>query len=627
MARVLIGNFKGPQGIQGVQGRAGTMKVGKVSTLQPGEAATVANTGTTENAILDFGIPRGDDGMTDLVAEYKDSGRHTAQPTAEAPVVIKGIKGKTVQVETTGAQLFDASKIMSKTANGVTFTNNNDGSFTISGSGNISGDYSIIIHLSKEEGLSMFREAGSYYLGGTTTIPYITITLRSSTNASIIKELNLPNGSPRHTVNFTQTDIDNIASGTNFIQIGVYGASGNPIVPGTVRPMLNKGSTALPWEPYSGGKPSPSPEYPQEVRGVGDAGSVEVVCQGRNLFDGIFNTLVNKDNTNRKGLKISTTGTYTISNYDEKLSILYVGSQNITNDNSIAIDAQYSLRYGYSCTIECIKGKEIAMWTGQTLDTYTLQIERGAEQSPYQPYHGSTITIPLSSPLYAGDRICYVRPGETYVDAGGNAVVADRMLYGVRRENRSVVFDGSSDEAWGFSSANNNRASITLHDVKKHDYTIPTGACSHFDYNKTVWADSASNEMGYIITENIFYIRFTRESTINTEALFRDWLSRNNLNFVYKLATPYFEPFSDQSLCYALRSATDLTYIYTTDPLEPEITVDVAKNQAGAYLLEGYARAEANKNEKAERILVDIVSGQKCFLGMENGLLTVYEEE
>ena len=29
--------------------------------------------------------------------------------------------------------------------------------------------------------------------------------------------------------------------------------------------MLNAGSTALPWEPYTGGKPSPSPDYPQEL--------------------------------------------------------------------------------------------------------------------------------------------------------------------------------------------------------------------------------------------------------------------------------------------------------------------------------------------------------------------------
>lgn len=33
--------------------------------------------------------------------------------------------------------------------------------------------------------------------------------------------------------------------------------------------MLNEGSTALPYEPYTGNKPSPSPEYPQEIVSAG----------------------------------------------------------------------------------------------------------------------------------------------------------------------------------------------------------------------------------------------------------------------------------------------------------------------------------------------------------------------
>ena len=34
--------------------------------------------------------------------------------------------------------------------------------------------------------------------------------------------------------------------------------------------MLNAGSTALPWEPYTGGTPSPSPDYPQEIVSAGN---------------------------------------------------------------------------------------------------------------------------------------------------------------------------------------------------------------------------------------------------------------------------------------------------------------------------------------------------------------------
>ena len=54
----------GPQGPQGPQGLAGKITIGTVTTGDPGSIATVTNSGTTENAILDFVIPRGNTGAT-----------------------------------------------------------------------------------------------------------------------------------------------------------------------------------------------------------------------------------------------------------------------------------------------------------------------------------------------------------------------------------------------------------------------------------------------------------------------------------------------------------------------------------------------------------------------------------
>lgn len=49
-------------------------------------------------------------------------------------------------------------------------------------------------------------------------------------------------------------------------------------------PMFNKGNTVLAFEPYTGGKPSPSPEYPQEIESAGDAGEIGVEVLGKNLI-------------------------------------------------------------------------------------------------------------------------------------------------------------------------------------------------------------------------------------------------------------------------------------------------------------------------------------------------------
>lgn len=46
--------------------------------------------------------------------------------------------------------------------------------------------------------------------------------------------------------------------------------------------MFNKGSSVLPWEPYTGGKPSPSPDYPQEIKSVVNP---TIKVRGKNLFD------------------------------------------------------------------------------------------------------------------------------------------------------------------------------------------------------------------------------------------------------------------------------------------------------------------------------------------------------
>lgn len=53
---------QGPKGEQGNDGKAATVSVGTVTTLPAGSNATVTNSGTEQNAVFDFGIPKGQDG-------------------------------------------------------------------------------------------------------------------------------------------------------------------------------------------------------------------------------------------------------------------------------------------------------------------------------------------------------------------------------------------------------------------------------------------------------------------------------------------------------------------------------------------------------------------------------------
>lgn len=57
----------------------------------------------------------------------------------------------------------------------------------------------------------------------------------------------------------------------------VYEYPATNIYPSSVAyPMINSGSTAKPWEPYTGGMPSPSPDYPQEIVTAGSDGDIDI---------------------------------------------------------------------------------------------------------------------------------------------------------------------------------------------------------------------------------------------------------------------------------------------------------------------------------------------------------------
>lgn len=66
------------------------------------------------------------------------------------------------------------------------------------------------------------------------------------------------------TSDFTRTDtVESGKSGNHIIRI-----SPNATVDAIVYYQLEKGSVAHDFEPYTGGKPSPSPEYPQKIENI-----------------------------------------------------------------------------------------------------------------------------------------------------------------------------------------------------------------------------------------------------------------------------------------------------------------------------------------------------------------------
>lgn len=91
----------------------------------------------------------------------------------------------------------------------------------------------------------------------------------------------------------------------NFVAVFVF-ADANKYVDITFTPMIEKGSTATSYEPYTGGIPSPNPDYPQEIKSV--VNPTVKVC-GKNLFQPLMPT------TTVDGVTVTNNGdgTYTLN--------------------------------------------------------------------------------------------------------------------------------------------------------------------------------------------------------------------------------------------------------------------------------------------------------------------------
>lgn len=163
--------------------------------------------------------------------------------SGESPLVIpdsaervnKGLElgGKTEQVQTTGAQLFDKNSVV----NGVIIA---DGSVTDNAPLYVTSDYIPV----KPSVMYACTETGSKRL------KFFDI------DKQPVQKINFEDANVERGGTFTTGET------TRFIRLSLLREKLDSI-------MLNEGSKSISYEPYTGGKPSPSPEYPQEIKNVG----------------------------------------------------------------------------------------------------------------------------------------------------------------------------------------------------------------------------------------------------------------------------------------------------------------------------------------------------------------------
>lgn len=164
--------------------------------------------------------------------------------SAEKPIKQIVIKGNSIQKTTTGKNLLNCTNNGETTSNGIILKKNNNGTYTLS---NGKSDY---VYLTSLGSINLEANKTYYLSGGISSI--CRLDLRKNDMTVIVANEN-------QTQSTKYTPNENV---TLYVYVRYQGASSF-----TIKPMITLTDTTY-YEPYTGGAPSPSPLYPQEVTGI-----------------------------------------------------------------------------------------------------------------------------------------------------------------------------------------------------------------------------------------------------------------------------------------------------------------------------------------------------------------------
>lgn len=127
----------------------------------------------------------------------------------------------------------------------------------------------------------------------------------SSSNEKIVAAFSVKKANDK-TIYNSHIEIDGTEEVNIRVLFGLRPSAKGDVINETTNIMLNDGDIALPYEPYTGGKPSPSPDYPQEIKSVVNP-TVKVTNE-----DGLKVQSVTLNNITLNAIPVSSGGNVTI---------------------------------------------------------------------------------------------------------------------------------------------------------------------------------------------------------------------------------------------------------------------------------------------------------------------------
>ena len=338
--------------------------------------------------------------------------------------------------------------------------------------------------------------------------------------------------------------------------------------------IINEGSAAKPYEPYTGGKPSPSPEYPQEIKNSGMWNEetrkyeVDVKVTGRNLFNGkllkgksitddmnVVSDLVTM-NTFDKPVEIEPNTDYVIS----ANGVIWEGNINVYDENGKKIVQHFTGKFKTPSNAKYIRA---SISNARAPVDSKIQMEYGTAMNEFEQYHQpQTLTLTSDRPLTKWDRL---------VEQGGQIgwLYKSKIIDGFDGQSSNITLGGKQGEVQHFS--------VVFTDV-------PNGNGNgdiYVDRYRAIAMSYTKAEFGICCNWNIGVNFFSAPNeNVTTVQEFKTWLVENPLKIAYETTNPEFVPLpqSEQNAIRALKTYYPTTVI-TADggELDPDIKVTYRK--------------------------------------------------
>lgn len=356
-------------------------------------------------------------------------------------VINTEIGGMYKQNRTKGLNFFDITGYTDRTVNGINIKVNDDGTLTLNGVCTVEKTF---VNISIPEHII---PAGTYtrYMSYAENIKSF-LTLALSYNNTTI-----PNTSVQPNNQYTtSTYNDDITYNQIKLYIPNTNVTFNNII---VDPMLVRGeytaNNAPKYEPYTGGNPSPNPDYPQAIEQVE---SVKLNIRGKNLCDGINQNYYLTNNVDICG-KVTGNSGLAIDVQDKSYVTI---STKITQDR-YRIACTNSLLQEEKATTVAYRGVQkdntsatvTINTTGykyliiNATDLSSILVENGSVATEYEPYQNQAINIDLK-----GNKLCAISntiKGKLLIDRSGNVVLQKNVNKYIFTGNENFIINSTTD--------------------------------------------------------------------------------------------------------------------------------------------------------------------------------------